>query len=84
MANGNVWIAHKDENTIMFDKNQQEIFEEAKNIIENKISKIKDSKTNNSSNYTNLDELEKLANLKEKGIITEEEFVAKKKQLLGL
>ena len=68
----------------MFDKNQQEIFEEAKNIIENKISKIKDSKTNNSSNYTNLDELEKLANLKEKGIITEEEFVAKKKQLLGL
>lgn len=84
LANGNVWIAHKDENTIMFDKNQQEIFEEAKNIIENKISKIKDSKTNNSSNYTNLDELEKLANLKEKGIITEEEFVAKKKQLLGL
>jgi L-fucose isomerase-like protein len=29
-------------------------------------------------------ELEKLAELKEKGIITEEEFQAKKKQLLGL
>jgi hypothetical protein len=33
---------------------------------------------------SNLDELEKLAGLKEKGIITEEEFNQKKKQLLGL
>ncbi|WP_319643278.1 SHOCT domain-containing protein [Methanovulcanius yangii] len=31
-----------------------------------------------------LDELEKLAGLKEKGVITEEEFEAKKKQLMGL
>lgn len=31
-----------------------------------------------------LDELERLSELKEQGIITEEEFAAKKKQLLGL
>jgi ribosomal protein L12E/L44/L45/RPP1/RPP2 len=31
-----------------------------------------------------LDELERLANLRERGIITEEEFEAKKKQLLGV
>lgn len=31
-----------------------------------------------------LDQLEKLADLKEKGAITEEEFQAKKKELLGL
>jgi hypothetical protein len=31
-----------------------------------------------------IDELERLAGLKEKGIITEEEFEAKKKRLLGL
>jgi hypothetical protein len=31
-----------------------------------------------------IDELERLAGLKDKGIITEEEFEAKKKQLLGL
>lgn len=31
-----------------------------------------------------IEELEKLADLKEKGIITEEEFEEKKKQLLGL
>jgi hypothetical protein len=35
----------------------------------------------NESDY--LDELEKLAELHEKGILTDEEFQAKKKQLLG-
>jgi Short C-terminal domain len=33
---------------------------------------------------SNLDELEKLASLRDKGTITEEEFNAKKEQLLGL
>ncbi|MCL1957444.1 MAG: SHOCT domain-containing protein [Fibromonadales bacterium] len=42
-------------------------------------------KDNNSpQKYDATEELEKLANLKNKGIITEEEFNAKKKQLLGL
>jgi len=36
------------------------------------------------SKENNLKDLEKLAELKEKGIITEEEFQAKKKQILGL
>lgn len=36
------------------------------------------------SSGSNLDELEKLSSLKEKGIITQEEFEQKKKQLLGL
>jgi len=39
---------------------------------------------NSSQNYNATEELEKLANLKNRGIITEEEFNAKKKQLLGL
>jgi hypothetical protein len=33
---------------------------------------------------SNISDLEKLADLKNKGIITEEEFNAKKKQILGL
>ena len=37
-----------------------------------------------SSSGNDLDQLEKLAGLKEKGIITQQEFDAKKKQLLGL
>jgi len=32
----------------------------------------------------NLSQIEKLAELRDKGILTEEEFSAKKKQLLGL
>lgn len=47
---------------------------------ENAIENARSGNTNNS----NLDDLEKLASLKEKGVITEEEFQAKKKQLLGL
>ena len=42
------------------------------------------SQIENNSNISNLDELEKLASLKDKGIITEEEFNLKKKQLLGI
>ena len=37
-----------------------------------------------SSNISPLEELEQLATLRDKGIITEEDFNAKKKQLLGL
>lgn len=34
--------------------------------------------------YSVADEIRKLASLKEQGVLTEEEFTAKKKQLLGL
>jgi len=37
-----------------------------------------------SDSTSNLDELEKLASLRDKGILTEDEFNAKKKELLGL
>jgi transgelin len=33
---------------------------------------------------SSIDDLEKLANLKDRGVISEEEFALKKKQLLGL
>jgi len=39
---------------------------------------------NGKTKLSNLDELEKLAGLRDKGIITEEEFNAKKKQLLDI
>jgi HEAT repeat protein len=41
-------------------------------------------KTSSTNNNQNLEDLEKLADLKDKGIITEEEFQAKKRQILGL
>ena len=39
---------------------------------------------NGNGQTSDLDDLEKLSGLKDKGIITEDEFKAKKKQLLGL
>lgn len=65
-----------DENTIMFLENKE--FAEAKRLIEEKISSI------SAFRGSNLDELEKLVELKKKGTISEEEFNAKKKQILGL
>lgn len=37
-----------------------------------------------SSDTTDLDELERLAKLRDQGVLTDEEFTAKKKQILGL
>lgn len=68
----------KDENSINFASyKKNKIFEEAKKLIEERIS----GDTNIKSNY--LGDLEKLAELKEKGIITQEEFENKKKSILG-
>lgn len=69
-----------DENSINFnnwgDNNAQ--FAEAKSLIEQRIH----AADSVSTAHSNLDELEKLARLKEKGIISDKEFQAKKKQLL--
>lgn len=67
-----------DENTINFHNNKNKTFAEAKRLIEKHIN-IPSYKSMN-----NLDEIEKLASLKEKGIITQKEFDIKKKSLLGL
>ena len=54
----------------------------AREALKNNNQQIKVEKNNDTNDY--IKELEKLAELKEKGIITEEEFLSKKKQLLGL
>lgn len=77
---GGLFDAVDDENTIMFNKGQQTSFEEIKSMIESRISEIENQTTTKQS----INDLEKLAELKEKGIITAEEFNAKKKQILGL
>lgn len=69
-----------DENTVNFHARKNKDFLEAKQNIEAKISQSSGSQ----QSHSGADELEKLAALKEKGIITEDEFAAKKKQLLGL
>jgi hypothetical protein len=61
-----------------------ELAEKAKNLIEQKVNEIHSGKAAPAETTSSLDELPKLAELKEKGIITEEEFQQKKKQILGL
>lgn len=75
-----IFSATQDENTVMFNAKQQNDFL----ILKERIDQIVASSRTGTKAPSNLDELEKLAGLKEKGIITEEEFNQKKKQLLGL
>ncbi|NJL80716.1 MAG: SHOCT domain-containing protein [Richelia sp. SM2_1_7] len=72
------------ENKLLYEfieKNKE--FERAKSIIEHKIISANNTSPV-SSGINDLEQLEKLASLKDKGIISDEEFQAKKKQLLGL
>lgn len=84
---GGILDAGKDENTLFFTKKQQPAFEKLKSIIEEKIEAL----NNNNNTQTQqaplvnvADEIKKLAELRDNGILTEEEFTAKKKQLLGI
>lgn len=72
----------KDENAIVFSWRDASDFQKIKDTIEDKISSIREGGAISTS--SNLDELEKLASLHDKGIITDEEFEAKKKELLKL
>ncbi len=80
---GGVFAATQNENSIMFNIGQQKGFLKAKELIDqyrdDAVSQSFIQPTNNIA-----DQIEALANLKIKGIISEEEFSAKKKQLLQL
>lgn len=79
-AKGGLFQATQDENTVMFNTNQQGGFQRIKDEIETRMQ----GGTMPSSPASVADEIAKLADLRDKGILTEEEFQHKKKQLLGL
>jgi hypothetical protein len=72
--------AAKSDNIVTFNA-RTGLFQEATNFIRNKINH---THTNINSTTFNFSDLEKLAELRDKGIITAEEFDAKKKSLLAL
>ena len=88
LKRGNPLELAKDENTILFSKDDETNFIILKNQLEKAIRDLQQPKkeviveTVKKDNY--LDELERLASLKERGFITDEEFQIKKKQILGL
>ena len=77
-SKGGLFSAVSDENSVMFRKPQQSAFDALREAVQERISKRESAGTGAA------DELEKLANLRDRGILTDEEFDAKKKQILGL
>ena len=55
-----------------------------KKYLDIKLNAIRNPNNSYQNNYSEADELKKFADLKKKGIISEEEFNQKKKQILGL
>jgi hypothetical protein len=81
-AKAGILEAGKDENTITFaGTKSNDLFEEAKKIIEKKMNMTDALKSNTNNSYT---DLEKLADLRDKGVITNEDYNLKKKQILGI
>ena len=72
----------KDPNLVLLSGRAKEA-EEIYNLIQKKIQEYNSRGVNSQNNVSAADELEKFAALKEKGVITAEEFEAKKKQILG-
>jgi len=72
--------------TVIFDGDQKEEADKFKSMIDKLVSKHRSGNNNQTvvNQLSTADELEKFANLLDKGIITQEEFDKKKKELLGL
>ena len=79
-AKGGILQGAQDEITVMFRVSQQEAFERLRDELQKRIATSKGAVSQTSS----LDELDKLASLRDRGILTEDEFQQKKKQILGL
>lgn len=74
----------RDPDAIVFTFRESTKFEKIKVLIEEKMIKSQKIVAPLAQTSSNLDEIEKLARIFDKGIITKEEFEAKKKQLLSL
>ena len=76
-----MYRARIDENAVMFKKQQEQDFIKAKQLIEGYQAAVSKQSLPSSPNVS---DLEKLASLRDKGVITKEDFEAKKKQVLGI
>lgn len=76
-SKGGILRATSDENTVMFNRKQTPGFEALRDAVQERMSR------NDARGSDWLQELEKLADLRDRGILTNEEFKRKKQQLLG-
>lgn len=80
-AKGGIIQGGVDENTVMFVKKEQPDFEKIRNFVQSRIQNS--GVTSASSTSSDADQLEKFANLRDRGILSEEEFQAQKNKILG-
>lgn len=73
---GGLIDAATDENTVLFNGKQQPAFETLKARLEEQLRRARSSTGSSGGSTSIADEIEKLAALKERGILTEEEFAA--------
>lgn len=85
-SKGGVFDATKDENSIVFPKSELKTFEELKHLINKKRNTLQSPsvQTVQVQEEDIYSQIEKLSILKEKGIVTVEEFETKKRKLLGI
>lgn len=81
-AKGGLWQATEDENSILFTSGQQPEFEAIRDEIQRRLNQRDVPFTSGSASIA--DEIRKLAELRDEGILTPAEFEAKKRQLLGI
>ena len=82
-STGGVFDACSDENTVTFNKKENETAEKIVSYIQERIREAKKPTVVTAANST-ADEIMKLKNLLDMGVITQAEFDTKKKELLGL
>jgi|SRR5690625_180001 len=83
-SGGGVSEAISDENTVLFGKKDYKKAVEIKEFIESRQAEINSSTGTVIQQKSEADELLKFKELLDEGIINEEEFESKKKQILGL
>jgi hypothetical protein len=84
---GGVYSAINDENAVVFPSKQSSQFVELKAYVEELIGQARQLEQPDISqreNVTDFAQLEQLASLRDRGIITADDFEAKKRQILGL
>jgi Short C-terminal domain/Domain of unknown function (DUF4429) len=79
---GGLSAANKDDNSVIFTRGQQADFDAVREHIENYIAAR--SGVTASTPADPAEQIRKLAQLRDEGLLTEDEFQAKKTQLLGL
>ncbi len=75
---GGAYAAVKDENTVLFSGSQHKIFEAFRKELQSRV----DQPVRSPSSASVADEIEKLASLRDRGLLTDEEFQEQKQQLL--